>query len=278
MYELFLTAPVAEDDFGAACAVLSGLCNMPPWETIHRVLYFQGPSRPVGLSVHSSIDKRLANTLQLWRELHQNFARQSFVLQARYEVFKDRDMGPTAAPMDLDALPGILKWTDFPDPPRGQPLLTQRKKVEIWDQRKLPSMLRENQNQFKTETIEEIYHFFRDDVEFTLTKQYFVQPIEEYIPFEKRQQLGQPRGSLPAWDSLTPVDLQNRWIFQVKAHVLQDNQPEEIRKAQEQLLAIRTELEGLFDFRPIDRKVHDTRVAQRPQGVQALPQRVTIDK
>jgi mediator of RNA polymerase II transcription subunit 18 len=64
----------------------------------------------------------------------------------------------------------------------------------------------------------------------------------------------------------------------VKAHVLQDNKPDEIRKAQDQLLSIRGELDGVFDFRAIDRKVHDTRVAQQQQGVQVLPQKVTLGK
>lgn len=53
-------------------------------------------------------------------------------------------MGPDASAMDLDATQGILRWTDFPDPPRGQPLLTQRKKVELWEQKKLPSVMRDN--------------------------------------------------------------------------------------------------------------------------------------
>lgn len=72
--------------------------------------------------------------------------------------------------------------------------------------------------------------------------------------------------------------MQNRWILQARIHVLQDNKPDELRKAQDQLMAIRNELDGVFEFRNIDRKVHDTRVAQQPQGVQALPQKVRIGK
>ncbi|KAM5352782.1 hypothetical protein ACJ41O_005504 [Fusarium nematophilum] len=277
MYELFLTALVEDSDFGAACAVLGGLCGMPPWESVHRVLYFQGPPRPVGISNQNSIDKPIRkDTGFLWKELHQNLSRQSFVLQTRYEVLKDRGMGPDAAPMDLDATPGILRWTDFPDPPHGRPMLTQRKKVELWDQKKLPSVLRDNQHQFKTETIEEVYQFFREDIEFCLVRHYFIQPLENYVPMETKAQPSFPVTSLPAWETLTPVDMQKRWFLFVKAHVLQDNKPDEIRKAQDQLLAIRGELDGVFDFRSIDRKVHDTRVAQQLQGIQALPQKVTI--
>ncbi|KAH7305985.1 mediator complex, subunit Med18 [Stachybotrys elegans] len=281
MYELSLTATVEASDLDATCAVLSGVCGMPPWESIQRVLYFQGPPRPAGISNQSSNDKpiRKETTGQVWKELHQNLSRQSYVLQARYEVSKDDGMGPNAPPMDLDATPGILRWTDFPDPPRGQPLLIQRKKIELWDQTRIPSILRDNQHQFKNETIEETYRFVRDDVEFTLVRHHPIRPIVEYVPFETRTNApAPPISNLPSWESLAPIDQQDRWILQVKTHVLQDNQPEEIRKAQEKLLAIRSEFDGVFNFRPIDRKVYDTRIAQQPQGIQALPQRVTLGK
>ncbi|KAI9155497.1 Mediator of RNA polymerase II transcription subunit 18 [Paramyrothecium foliicola] len=278
MYELFLTAFVEDSDFSAACAVLAGLCGMPPWETRHRVIYFQGPPRPAGISNQASFEKPIRKEVAiLWKELHQNLARQAFIMQARYELVKERDMGPAATPMELDSTPGILRWTDFPDPPHGRPMLTQRKKVELWEQRKLPSIMRDNLYQFKTETVEEMYRFFRDEVEFCLTRHYFVKPLSEYTSLEARQgQQPTPLASLPAWEELTPVDMQSRWVLQVKVHVAQDNHPDEIRKAQDNLLAIRGELDGVFNFRSIDRKVHDTRIAQQPQGIQALPQRVTV--
>ncbi|KND89012.1 Mediator of RNA polymerase II transcription subunit 18 [Tolypocladium ophioglossoides CBS 100239] len=280
MYELFLTALVEGSDFHAACAVLSGFCAMPPWETVNRVLYFQGPPRPTGISNQASVEKPMRKDAAfLWKDLHQNLSRQSFVLQARYDVVKERDMGPSAAPVDLDSAQGILRWTDFPDPPHGRPVLTQRKAIELWEQRKLPSVLRDNHYQFKTETIEEVYRFFRDQIEFCLTRQYFLKAIHDYTPLESRQhQPPEPLSTLPAWDSLTPVDMQNRWILQVKIHVLQDNKPDEIRKAQDQLASICGELEGSFDFKTIDRKVHDTRVAMQQQGIQALPQKVMLGK
>lgn len=124
-----------------------------------------------------------------------------------------------------------------------------------------------------------MYRFFRDEVEFCLTRQYFLRAIHDYAPLEARQhQPSEPLSTLPAWESLTPVDMQNRWILQVKAHVLQDNKPDDIRKAQDQLASIRVELEGSFDFKTIDRKVHDTRVATQQQGIQALPQKVMLGK
>lgn len=145
MHEIFLTALIEDKDFGATCDVLGGLTNMDAWEAVQRVLYFQGPSQPKGISNQNSIEKPLRkDTGFLWNQLHQNLTRQSYILQTRYDVLKDRHMGPDASAMDLDAAQGILRWTDFPDPPRGQPLLTQRKKVELWEQKKLPSVMRDN--------------------------------------------------------------------------------------------------------------------------------------
>lgn len=57
-------------------------------------------------------------------------------------------MGSSASNMNLDSTAGILRWTDFPDPPQGKPVLTQRKKVELWEQKNLPSILRDNQHQY----------------------------------------------------------------------------------------------------------------------------------
>jgi mediator of RNA polymerase II transcription subunit 18 len=279
MYQLYLTALVEDSDFHAACSVLGGLCGMPPWESVQRVLYFQGPPRPAGISNQSSIDKTVRNVGPLWKELHQNLSRQSFVLQARYEVLKDRDMGPSATTASLDDTAGILRWIDFPDPPHGRPWITQRKTVELWEQKNLPSVMRDNHYRFKTETVEEMYRFYRDDVEFCLVRHHFCRPLADYSPLEGRTspELA-PLPNLPAWDSLTPVDMQRRWILQIKTHVTQDNKPDEIRKAQETLTSTRNELEGAFDFKTVDRKVYDTRVALQQQGIQALPQKVTIGK
>ncbi|GAB0133334.1 hypothetical protein EsDP_00001746 [Epichloe bromicola] len=301
MYELFLTALVEDSDFEAACAFLCGFCDMRlPWEKVDRVLYFQGPPQPAGITNQSSIEKRFMrkDTALLWKELHQNLSRQSCILQARYEVDKELDLEPTGSPMDLDNLQGVLRWADFPDPPHGRPLITQRKTVEIWEQEKLPSILRDNNfryrcvvvvhdprlitdfcNRFKTEVLEESYYFFRGDVRFVLLRHLFTRGIEDYTPLEARGgQQPAPATMLSAWEATTPVDSQKRWFLLVKRHVVQDNNPDEIRKAQDQLLSIRGELEGAFEFRAIDRKVHDTRIAQQQQGIQALPQKVMLGK
>jgi mediator of RNA polymerase II transcription subunit 18 len=283
MYELFLTALIEEGDLQAALSILTGICGMQSWHSIQRVLYFQCASatgRPTGFQNYKSLDKPLRRDTEWFlKELNAALSRQSFIMQARYDVVKDRDMGPNAKEMDFDAMSGILRWTEFPSAPQGRPHITHRKKIELWEQKKIWSLMADNSCMFKTEVIDECYRFYRDDVEFCLTRQFFLRPIEDYTPVEQRQATTAPPVSqLPAFEELTPVDAQNRWVLQVKAHVMKDNDPEAPKKAQGQLEAIRVELEGVFDFKSIDRKVHDTRVAQPQQNIQVLPQRVTLGK
>lgn len=132
----------------------------------------------------------------------------------------------------------------------------------------------------KGETIEEVYRFFREDIEFCLARQYY--PYTYAPSYSPTVQSGRapvtPEAKLPAWENLITIDSQKRWFLFVKAHVLQDHKPDEIRKVQDQLLGIRSELDGVFDFKSIDRKVYDTRIAQQQQGIQALPQKVMLGK
>ena len=141
---------------------------------------------------------------------------------------------------------------------------------------RVPSLMSPTPRRFKTETVEEILRFFRDELEFTLTRHYFTHPISAYKPLVSQPQATVPHRTLPGWEHLTRTDLQGRWVLHVKTHVLQDTKPDEVRRAQDALFAVRGELDGVFDFKVVDRKVHDTRVAQQAQGVQALPQRVTL--
>ncbi|KAH6684944.1 mediator complex, subunit Med18 [Plectosphaerella plurivora] len=270
MYDIFLSSIVQDEDIKATCSILSGLCAMPAWESLHRVLYFKGPARPNGISNQSSIVKtgQRKDTIALWKELHQQLSRQSYVVQARFEVFKDKDFG-NATPANFDAQPGVLRWTDFPDPPQkgAGAGVTQRKRTEIWEQRNLPSIMRDNNYLLKSEAIEEVYQFFRDDVEFVLFRHYALPPSGD----------GTPLATVGPWETtFTPTDPGRRWIFLIKVHVLQDNKPDEILKAHEQLNSIRRELEGVFDFKTYDRRIHDTRIAVEMRNAPApLPQVMT---
>ncbi|KAJ9149471.1 Mediator of RNA polymerase II transcription subunit 18 [Pleurostoma richardsiae] len=274
MHELFLTGVVRDDDLEMARAVLQGFCAMNSWQSTHRVLFFRGPPQPKGLPKSEAIPK-LPQTQALWRDLHQNLARQSYVLQLRYEVFRDRDFGgdamqTDAKPATLDHTPGTLRWTDIPDPTGNRPV-TQRKKVDIPDQRNLIRVVQDNGHVFKSEAIEESHTYFRDNLEFTILR---------YHSLPQDQQSSgapAPRSSLPPWDTLATQDPAGKWLLLVRAHVAEDTSPEKMQKAHDELTAVRDELLGVFEFRILDRRVHDTRIAQQQNNMPAaLPQKIQV--
>ena len=145
MYELSLLAIVASKDVPRACNVLSGLCAQEPWESIHHVHFFRGSGRPSGMANPSPTPwPQQKDIPALWKELDQALGRQSYHVQVRYEVSKG-DFGSGNA-TDFNAAPGILRWTDFPEPPQAvaqqdKGLITQRKKIEIWGQKNLYNIL-----------------------------------------------------------------------------------------------------------------------------------------
>lgn len=147
MYELFLTATVRKDDFAMACAILQGLTWMEARRETRRVLYFAGPPQPQPRGLpngHRSVRPPPVPAAQaLWTELAKQLVRSSYILQVDYEVSPDAgDFGADRA-ADLNAAPGTLRWTDLPDPLRDTPV-TQRKKVEIPDQRNLLAAMADN--------------------------------------------------------------------------------------------------------------------------------------
>jgi mediator of RNA polymerase II transcription subunit 18 len=274
MFELTLSTVVKDGDLKMACAVLGGLCAMEPWHDLHHVLFFKGPTQPRGIAKTSSIPdyRSRKESATLWKELHQNLVKQSSVVRAKYEVFKDVDFGKPVP--DLNAKPGTLVWADFPDPPQNLRLqVTQRKKVEIWEQNNLPTIMSDNnyayvltdmlpcvasglltRHRFKSEAIEEALHFYRDDVEFCLFRHYPLPPVISDKP--------KPLGALPPWENMTVIDKEKRWLFVGKYHVVQDTKPDEVKKGCDVLMNIKKELEGVFDFKNYDRRCHDTRIAR----------------
>jgi len=118
-----------------------------------------------------------------------------------------------------------------------------------------------------SDQIEHSYQFFRDEVEFSLHSYSYTQPLPQHPAAIH------PANPLPPWDSLVNVDDTHHWMLQVKLHVIQDNKPDEVRKAQEQLIGIKKELEGIFLFEVVDRGYYDSRVPLEVQSVPApLPQ------
>lgn len=140
MRELFLTAVVRDDDFTMACAVLQGLTWMKARQSVHRILFFHGQPQPKPFKIPRIYQQ--SRFLPFWKELSNQLARSSYVLQLAYEVARDKDFGKGTT-MDFNALPGTLRWTDLPDPLRDTPI-TSRKKIDIPDQSALLGAMNEN--------------------------------------------------------------------------------------------------------------------------------------
>jgi mediator of RNA polymerase II transcription subunit 18 len=71
------------------------------------------------------------------------------------------------------------------------------------------------------------------------------------------------RSRLPAYDTLTPFDSENKWILTASAVVFNGNDPEQMQKGVDELLEAKSDFEGCFDFQTpaVDtRHIFDTRV------------------
>ncbi|KAI1485648.1 mediator complex, subunit Med18 [Biscogniauxia mediterranea] len=254
MRELFLTATVPASDFDVACAIFQGLTWMTARQTAYRILYFAGQPVPKGLPNMRNL--RMTPLAPLWNELSRQLSRSSYVLQTRYEVSPTADFGKDTG-MDFNNSKGTLLWTDLPDPLRDTPIIS-RKKVEIPDQTFLPTILADNSHTYTSELIQQSYSFVRENVEFVFSRYY-------HLP----ESPGRPVPVLPAWKDLRPADPAQKWVLNVKLNVPDDSQPEKIRKANDELMAVKAELEKLFDFKIIDRRVFDTRIT--PPKVVTMP-------
>ncbi|KAI1110176.1 mediator complex, subunit Med18 [Nemania sp. NC0429] len=300
MHELFLTASVSQSDFDTACAVLQGLCWMTARRTVYRVLFFAGQPQPRGLPTAPppTALPRQPQERQLWAELGRQLLRSSYVLQAAYEVSPETDFGRDAnkengdsssPSMDFNRLPATLRWTDLPDPLREAPKpkaarkknsgnnndlpdpvhdspITSRKKIDVSFLHSLPRVLTENKHTYTNELIQETYSFTRGDLEIALSRYYHL-PSTATAPSSAAGAAGvgrRPAAHLPAWADLRPVDSAQKWVLTVKLHVAEDGQPDKLAKAHEELTRSKAEFDKLFDFRPVDRRVFDTRIAPPP--------------
>lgn len=146
MYELSLLGFVDDKDVDRALSILSGVCAQTPWETIHHVHYYRGPGRPSGMANPSPTPTAQQKDVPaLWKELDRALSRQSYHIQVRHEVSR-ADFGKGEL-TDFDADPAVLRWVDFPEPAQAvagveKGAVTQRKKVEIWGQKNLHSLVK----------------------------------------------------------------------------------------------------------------------------------------
>lgn len=69
-----------------------------------------------------------------------------------------------------------------------------------------------------------------------------------------------PLNELPPYESLVPFDSDNKWILTASALVLDGTNPEQMKKGIDELVAVKSDFEGCFEFQALDRHIFDTRV------------------
>ncbi len=119
------------------------------------------------------------------------------------------------------------------------------------------SLAPENQSlipfRFAREIIQECHRFVLGNVVFDFSR-YLQLPPSELEP------VSSIRSRLPAYDSLTPFDTENKWVLMASVVVFNGNNPDHMQKGIDELMTVKTDFEGCFDFQALDRHVFDTRV------------------
>jgi mediator of RNA polymerase II transcription subunit 18 len=72
--------------------------------------------------------------------------------------------------------------------------------------------------------------------------------------------VGAIRATLPAFNNLTPFDSDNKWILTASILVAKGDNPQQMKNGMDQLVAVKNDFEGCFDFKAMDRHIFDTRV------------------
>ena len=87
MHELFLTAQVSGDDLQRSLRVLQGYCGMSPIPLLRRRLIWDGPkSRSLKGIDPAFIRVQVPQKQPLWRSLHEQLIRQSYIITLVYDV------------------------------------------------------------------------------------------------------------------------------------------------------------------------------------------------
>jgi mediator of RNA polymerase II transcription subunit 18 len=110
---------------------------------------------------------------------------------------------------------------------------------------------------FHGEIVEEGYRFVHGNVVIYLTR-YLDIPAK----FQEMEYEGKPKvnRSMPPYESLQPFDSENKWIMTASSQVLSANDLEYMKKGTDELMEVKTDFEGFFDFQSRDRHIFDTRV------------------
>ncbi|PBP18083.1 putative Mediator of RNA polymerase II transcription subunit 18 [Diplocarpon rosae] len=266
MHELFLTTYVYEGDLNTTEKILQGYCASHPKTILFRKLIWEGPRtrtpKPIDVKF---IKAQPQQVMMSWKFLSDQLSRQSYILNTLYEVdessFGQAENGimsdtnnPPREGYYLDQRPGTLRWNDLPDPTAAKPVnsrlpdpgltrpVNSRLIVSIENQGNLCSIMRMLNHR----------HVTKIPV-FELTR-YLEFPASEGEP------VGKIRSQLPAFSTLLPFDSENKWILTASVLVAKGDDPQQMKKGMDQLVAIKTDFEGCFDFKAMDRHIFDTRV------------------
>jgi hypothetical protein len=106
-----------------------------------------------------------------------------------------------------------------------------------------------------SESLREIYNFYRDNVTFTLSRE-----------LQRKQQNGvmETDGSVLQASSdirdYIPFDGENKWVLKASVEVTDEKEGPLVQRGIEELLKVQSDLAGLYEFSILDRAVLDTRV------------------
>jgi mediator of RNA polymerase II transcription subunit 18 len=104
--------------------------------------------------------------------------------------------------------------------------------------------------------VEESYCWWLEGIEYSLTRVFMIPPNADLTVPQQ----------IPNLTTLEPVG--NLWILYVRAKVDSSpaaTMPDRVKQAQAQLVQVREQFKGVFDFPAYDRRCHDTR-AQVSKG------------
>ncbi|CZR59614.1 uncharacterized protein PAC_09508 [Phialocephala subalpina] len=260
MHELFLTTQISNDDLQRALRILQGYCGMSPVHILRRHLKWEGPRTrtPKGIDP-AFIQKQHRDKVPQWKALSEQLGRQSYVLTLIYDVDRGQ-FGQTSTQSEetngasqisgCDQIPGILRWSDLPDPAGNRPV-NSRLIVNIENEMGLCTVLKSMNHRFSNEIIQECNRFVHGNVIFE---------INRYLQLPENDTPSSIRTELPPYESLVPFDGDNKWILTASVLVLDGNNPEQMQKGIDELAAVMLDFEGCFNLEKRDRHIFDTRI------------------
>ncbi|KAK3944459.1 hypothetical protein QBC46DRAFT_165253 [Diplogelasinospora grovesii] len=254
MHEIFLTATVQPENVETVRAILQGYCEGGERQrvTLVRHLHRRDESSGMianikGLPTIKELQKEKGPNTALWQELHQSLAKQSYILQTRYDVTEEFSNAQAGDPRAVGAagkkpVVGTLRWNDQCDPPsnRYPPFVTQRRCLEIRD-KNLELILAANKFTLKSESVEESCTWWCDGEEYSLVR---------YLTFSPElSATGEPQ-----LQQTVPV-----WLLFIRMQV--ESNLERMQQAYATLSRIREKLFRVpqIQFKVFDRRAHDTR-------------------